>query len=544
MVLIFIKVIKIFLRIVFFLIFPSFFWFKKFFKITVIFLRIKRLQFSFLLDFFWLFFCLVTFIRVIILIYRFYYISTSRLIPQFYIFFFLFVLRILILILANNRITLFLGWDGLGVSSYFLVIFYINWKSNNSGLITILSNRIGDSFFIVVILISLIFQRFSFRLAFKLNFSFPIILLFLRFIITKRAQYPFSVWLPLAMAAPTPISALVHSSTLVTARVVILIRFINFLNTKELIFILLGTTLLTTFFSGFLSLNEVDLKKIVALSTLNQLSLIFISIVNRIKFISFFHLNTHALFKRLLFLNVGIFIHENFSNQDKRLFSLRFHSKNFFTQTTLIRRISLIGVSFTSGFFSKDIILENLNFSLTQIVLIIIIIFSISFTFIYTIRIFFRLSKTIFFNKITKFSSFIRTILSILILSLVRVFFGLWFFLNFFRQNFFFFLKIINKSFILTLIFIIRIIISIFFWKNFFTKVYLRRIFLLTYFTFNFTHLITTVWRGSLKIIETRWLEITNLILRKTLVSIIFKLPLLWVSRLVLIFLILFSRKS
>ena len=176
---------------------------------------------------------------------------------------------------------------------------------------------------------------------------------------TKRAQFPFSSWLPFAMAAPTPISSLVHSSTLVTAGIVLILKFIDNYYRMVLAMLLLTVGTMTRTYSGTLRTIEKDLKKLVALSTLNQLSFMFLVLAIRMKQCCFFHLNRHAIFKRLLFLNVGIMIHLSLNQQDKRNFANLLQANTACFLFTRFRLFSLIGVVFTTGFFSKDAVLEG-----------------------------------------------------------------------------------------------------------------------------------------------------------------------------------------
>lgn len=173
---------------------------------------------------------------------------------------------------------------------------------------------------------------------------------------TKRAQIPFSAWLPAAIAAPTPVSALVHSSTLVTAGVYLLIRHREFLGLNHVGEYLIIIGRLTIIMAGGAALLERDLKKIVAFSTLSQLGVIVLSLGLGSFLARFFHLLSHAFFKALLFLGTGSIIHNNKDYQDLRIIGGRIlpitHS------VVLVSRLSLIGVPFISAFFSKEIILE------------------------------------------------------------------------------------------------------------------------------------------------------------------------------------------
>jgi len=184
---------------------------------------------------------------------------------------------------------------------------------------------------------------------------------------TKRAQIPFSAWLPAAMAAPTPVSSLVHSSTLVTAGVYLLIRHENLFLNNRFTFYIITIGMLTIILASIRALFETDLKKIVALSTLSQLGVIFLGLGVGRFLISYFHLLTHAFFKALLFLCTGAIIHRRKDYQDLRLTGGRALRLPVVNSFILISSFSLIGLPFMSAFFSKEIILEliilkNFNF--------------------------------------------------------------------------------------------------------------------------------------------------------------------------------------
>jgi len=171
---------------------------------------------------------------------------------------------------------------------------------------------------------------------------------------TKRAQYPFSSWLPAAMAAPTPVRALVHSRTLVTAGVYVLLRY----NPHEYEWLLvLGSV--TMVIAGMCACAEMDLKKIVALRTLSQLGVMVVALGLRLKELCFFHLMTHALFKALLFLCVGVFIHNTYGGQDYRSFNGLAKAARGASTLAATANLSLLGFPFLAGFFRKDLILEG-----------------------------------------------------------------------------------------------------------------------------------------------------------------------------------------
>lgn len=206
--------------------------------------------------------------------------------------------------------------------------------------------------------------------------------------ITKRAQIPFSAWLPAAMAAPTPVSALVHSSTLVTAGVYLLIRFHFLLGVRRgLLFI----SVLTLLISGWAANFEYDLKKIIALSTLRQLGIIMIVLSVGLYELAYFHLISHALFKSLLFLCAGYFIHAGLNCQDIRLVGKRCLSfpgaNTYFVGCSL----SLCGFPFLAGFYSKDLILESYFFGQMNSLIYLFIVVGTMFTIMYSVRLYYYL---------------------------------------------------------------------------------------------------------------------------------------------------------
>lgn len=203
--------------------------------------------------------------------------------------------------------------------------------------------------------------------------------------ITKRAQIPFSSWLPAAIAAPTPVSSLVHSSTLVTAGVYLLIRFspsVEFWMALVMIFI----STITMFIAGLGANFEFDLKKVIALSTLRQLGLIIGILFLGESTLAFFHLLTHALFKALLFICAGSVIHNLFNCQD-----IRFMGRLIFRMplTCLyfnICNMSLCGIPFLSGFYSKDLIVEVMSMGYLNLYIYFVFYVSIGLTVSYTVR--------------------------------------------------------------------------------------------------------------------------------------------------------------
>nr|AWN56306.1 NADH dehydrogenase subunit 5 [Neomegalotomus parvus] len=299
----------------------------------------------------------------------------------------LFILSMMFMIVSPNLISILLGWDGLGLVSYCLVIYFQNYKSYNAGMLTILTNRVGD----VAILLSIgwsmnygswhfMYYNFYFTYWGNVIFIFIILASF-----TKSAQIPFSSWLPAAMAAPTPVSALVHSSTLVTAGVYLMIRFSFLLYQFNLNYFLL-LSMLTMFMSGLGANFEYDLKKIIALSTLSQLGLMMSILFMGFPLISFFHLITHAFFKALLFLCAGLIIHCMNDSQDIRYMSALVNCLPYTSMMFFIANLSLCGLPFMSGFYSKDMALEYMSLNYYNFFIYLLFYMSVGLTVSYTSR--------------------------------------------------------------------------------------------------------------------------------------------------------------
>nr|YP_010429029.1 NADH dehydrogenase subunit 5 [Mimathyma nycteis]USO21451.1 NADH dehydrogenase subunit 5 [Mimathyma nycteis] len=337
-----------------------------------------------------LFMMFVSLISSSVIYYSGSYMMSELNLNRFIILVLLFVFSMILLIISPNMISIFLGWDGLGLVSYCLIIFYQNIKSYNAGMLTALSNRIGDV--MILILISWMMNYGSWNYIFYLNFmmndySMKIVgLLVILAAMTKSAQIPFSSWLPAAMAAPTPVSALVHSSTLVTAGVYLLIRFNDLLVNLIFFKVLLLLSGLTMFMAGICANYEYDLKKIIALSTLSQLGLMMSILSMGFSDLAFFHLLTHAMFKALLFMCAGVIIHMMSDNQDIRFMG---GMSLYIPLTSLCMNISnlaLCGIPFLAGFYSKDMILEMVSMSNLNLLVFFLYYISTGLTMFYTFR--------------------------------------------------------------------------------------------------------------------------------------------------------------
>nr|YP_973135.1 NADH dehydrogenase subunit 5 [Trichophthalma punctata]ABH03674.1 NADH dehydrogenase subunit 5 [Trichophthalma punctata] len=337
-----------------------------------------------------IFMSFVLLISSLVIFYSTEYMEEDININRFILLVLMFVLSMMLLIISPNLISILLGWDGLGLVSYCLVIYFQNVKSYNAGMLTALSNRIGD----VALLLSIAWMlnygswNYVFYLDMMYN-SFEMMLIGVLVGLagmTKSAQIPFSSWLPAAMAAPTPVSALVHSSTLVTAGVYLLIRFNLLLMDNWYSGVLLLLSGLTMFMAGLGANFEYDLKKIIALSTLSQLGLMMSILSMGFFKLAFFHLLTHALFKALLFMCAGSIIHNMNNSQDIRLMGgLSYHMP--LTSSCLnVANLALCGMPFLAGFYSKDMILEAVSLSYINSFSFFLFFFSTGLTVCYSFR--------------------------------------------------------------------------------------------------------------------------------------------------------------
>nr|YP_009255718.1 NADH dehydrogenase subunit 5 [Humbertiella nada]AND97178.1 NADH dehydrogenase subunit 5 [Humbertiella nada] len=339
-----------------------------------------------------LFMSFVMLISSLVILYSEDYMSGDVTLNRFIMLVLMFVLSMMFLIISPNLISILLGWDGLGLVSYCLVIYYQNVKSYNAGMLTALSNRVGDVALLMAIAWMINFGSWNYVFYLDcLTESVEMEIISLLVILagmTKSAQIPFSAWLPAAMAAPTPVSALVHSSTLVTAGVYLLIRFSKAFP-EWLMSILLVMSVLTMFMSGLGANFEYDLKKIIALSTLSQLGLMMGILSMGFHDLAFFHLLTHALFKALLFMCAGMVIHSVGNFQDIRFMGGLSMLMPFTSSCFMISNFALCGMPFLAGFYSKDLILEVVSLSNLSMFMYMLYFISTGLTVCYSFRLFY-----------------------------------------------------------------------------------------------------------------------------------------------------------
>nr|YP_003434081.1 NADH dehydrogenase subunit 5 [Teladorsagia circumcincta]ACX85204.1 NADH dehydrogenase subunit 5 [Teladorsagia circumcincta]QEO33937.1 NADH dehydrogenase subunit 5 [Teladorsagia circumcincta] len=353
-----------------------------------------------------------------VLIFSTYYLNSELNFNYYYFMLLIFVGSMFMLNYSNNVMSMLISWDIWGFL-VFLVLFYNNWDSNSGAMNTALTNRVGY-FFLFTFFSGSIFYAYYF-LSLELMSSMMMILLMLTSF-TKSAQFPFSSWLPKAMSAPTPISSLVHSSTLVTAGLILLMNFSNVLLNNLFMMIILSIGIFTMFFSSITALVEEDLKKVVALSTLSQMGFSMVTLGLGLSFVSFIHLVSHALFKSCLFMQVGYVIHCSGGQQDARGYSFNGMIPFFVQLQLLVTLFCLCGLIFSSGMISKDLILELFFFNNYYLIFSFMFFVSIFLTFGYS----YRLWKSFFlsFSKVlnSNSTSYIVNYLSLILIVFSVVF--------------------------------------------------------------------------------------------------------------------------
>lgn len=312
----------------------------------------------------WLLF--VTGIGALIHLYSMGYMKGDRHIDRFFAYMNLFIFFMLTLVMGSNLLMMFIGWEGVGLCSYLLIGFwYHNHEYNNAAKKAFLMNRVGDlGFLIGLITLAVLFNTIDFvelqaKAVTLSNAQLGIlgVAAFSLFIgaIGKSAQIPLFTWLPDAMAGPTPVSALIHAATMVTAGIFMVTRmnFIFSMTPNVMLFIaIIGAV--TALFAATIGLMQIDIKKVLAYSTVSQLGLMFLAVGVGAYHVAVFHVVTHAFFKACLFLGAGSVIHGMGGEQDMRKMGGLKAAMGVTYITFLISTLSISGIPPFAGFFSKD----------------------------------------------------------------------------------------------------------------------------------------------------------------------------------------------
>ena len=336
---------------------------------------------------------IVTFISFLVHIYSLFYMNQDPYCTRFFLYLNLFTWFIIVLVTSESLVLVFLGWEGIGITSFLLINFwFLKLQSSKSAIKAVVFNRIGDSFFLMGLGLNFLMMGTDNILVISVSSLFLdkaivkiIMICYILAAIAKSAQIFLHAWLPDAMEAPTPVSSLLHAATLVGAGVYLMIKLALLgLVDSDSSYFLMVVGLVTSFFAGLVGFSQYDIKRVIAYSTCSQIGLMFYAIGLMSLDFSYLHFVIHGNFKCLMFLLAGSFLHIMINEQDIRKYAGLSFIQKFLSCAFVLSSFSLLGLMFTAGFYSKELILMSSGYNTS--IWSILTILSISTTCLYGLK--------------------------------------------------------------------------------------------------------------------------------------------------------------